>query len=413
MQKVRNLILVGCTTMFLGATLACQVAVSLGANVPAQLAPNQEGYNYLEGRNYTELPALSVANFTDGSFQDNLESHLADAVPLRSNVLLANAALQRTSIAEMAGLMGYEVYPTFFGSDFVYSTASDAVYQAPLTQDRCNVRAMEKSLSSYNKFAESHPELRCFFAMPTRSNALSFEPFTSLVSSPVTNQFYDGVVAGTLGSSITPVDITVKSFDDFDRTYFRTDHHWTIDGAYNAYCTLATALGYGDELVVPDEALLYENAQFNGSNARQGLEAAQEADAFMDYEFDLPAFTLTVDGEPTDTAHLANFRRYTTGNYSTVPFFNYYSNYFHSDHGLMTIQVEEERGRGSLLIVGDSYTNPIERLFTAHYDTVYVYDPRHATESLSEFVAHTEVGDVVVCLCYQTLCSGKPVENLA
>ena len=307
MQKVRNLLLVGCAAVLLCATLGCRVVTSLGISLPIRVAPTQERWNYLEGRAYTQLPALSTAGFLDGSFQSALESYLTDSVPFRSNLLLANASLQRRSIIIMANLMGYTVYPTFFSSDIVYSSTNDGLYQMPLTQDRCNVRAMEKSLHSYDEFAKSHPDLRCFFAMPTRSNALSFEPFTSLVSRPVTNQFYNDVISSSLGDSITKVDIAITSFDDLTKEYFRTDHHWNIDGAYKGYQTLATALGYGGELAVHGEPLQYGEAQFNGSNARSGLKAAQNADDFMDYEFELPAYDLTVNGKSRDASYLADF----------------------------------------------------------------------------------------------------------
>lgn len=68
----------------------------------------------------------------------------------------------------------------------------------------------------------------------------------------------------------------------------------------------------------------------------------------------------------------------------------------------------------ALLIVGDSYTNCIERLYVNHYKKVFVYDPRLAKETLSEFMEryNNEVDDVMYMMCDQTLVNKRVAENL-
>lgn len=410
MQKGRNIVFVACSAIVLCATLGCAALSAAGVVLPEEVA-HQSHRSNLEGRSYTEFPALSASSFADGSFQGDLESYVADSIPFRDSILLANAALQRADIKIMAHLFGYQAYPTFLGSDSIYYERNGAVYEAAVKQDSPLIAKMRRSLTSYAAFAQAHPQLNCYFAMPSRSNVLSFAPFDTLVSDTVTNAFYNELIDSALGDSANYIDIFINDFDTFDAEYFRTDHHWNMDGAYNAYATIATALGHGDKLVERGEKLEFD-VDFYGSNTRKGLDADGNPDHIIDYEFDLPACSLTVDGEPQELRFLANQQKYKEGRYSTEPFFNYYSNYFHSDKAIMTIQADVPSTGRSLLIVGDSYTNPMERLFIAHYDTVYIYDPRHATESLSEYAAHTEVDDVVVCLCLQTLSSASAIANL-
>lgn len=401
MQKTRNLALLACSAAVLCSALVCGALNAAGVPLPEEVAPSDHRSN-LEGRAYTEPPSPSLGSFLDGAFQRDLESYVADSIPFRDDILMANAALQRASIKTMASLCNYSIYPTFFDSDIIFSEANGAVYEMPIKTSRAALDKMEKVLANYKAFATEHPELNCYFAMPTRSNVLSFDPYASLTSSAISNGTFRNLISSTLGETVTYVDIFLDDFDEFDKQYFKTDHHWNMDGAYAAYCTLATALGFKDQLVQPGDALRFDIG-FYGSNARKGLDAEGPADSILDYEFDLPEFDLFVDGEPVETQFLANTKKYQDGAYSTAPFYNYYSNYFHSDKALLTLQVKESRNGRTLLIVGDSYTNSIERLFTAHYDTIYVYDPRHATQTLSEFVDKHEVNDVLVCLCYQTL----------
>ena len=66
------------------------------------------------------------------------------------------------------------------------------------------------------------------------------------------------------------------------------------------------------------------------------------------------------------------------------------------------------------MIVSDSFSNSIERLYLGHYKKVYVYDPRYAKQTLSEFVDkyNNEVDDVMYMMCYQTLVNKRVAENL-
>lgn len=106
--------------------LVCLCVVLNKGLMGAHLIPQRHRSN-LEGRVYERRPQVSVAALADGSFQDSFERYVADGVPWRDVVVLANAAVQRSGISLASGLFGYPAYPTFFGSDYVYVPECDAV----------------------------------------------------------------------------------------------------------------------------------------------------------------------------------------------------------------------------------------------------------------------------------------------
>ena len=58
------------------------------------------------------------------------------------------------------------------------------------------------------------------------------------------------------------------------------------------------------------------------------------------------------------------------------------------------------------MIVGDSYSNAMERFLAAHYATTYVLDPRHLDETADEFLAsHQKVTDAVFIMRSSNLTS--------
>lgn len=87
---------------------------------------------------------------------------------------------------------------------------------------------------------------------------------------------------------------------------------------------------------------------------------------------------------------------YAKHNWNSNQFTNRYSEFFHADQGLIEITTDDAASNRVLLIVGDSYSNSIERLFAAEYRTVYVVDPRHRSEKLDQFLCeHPDVTDVL------------------
>ena len=133
MQKIRNIVLLVCASGLLCCTMGFKVLNKLNIPVPSALQTNVKR-SYLEGRPYTRLPSPSVDSFLSGDFQDDLESYTADALPLRETLLLGKASLQRLSISEMAALLGYDAYHTFFGSGYLHETEGNRLLAAPASQ---------------------------------------------------------------------------------------------------------------------------------------------------------------------------------------------------------------------------------------------------------------------------------------
>ncbi|MDO5792331.1 MAG: hypothetical protein Q4Q41_07175, partial [Coriobacteriia bacterium] len=134
----------------------------------------------------------------------------------------------------------------------------------------------------------------------------------------------------------------------------------------------------------------------------------------VDYGFDLPDYDLWVSGSEKDEDFVNSIVRYGDGDWPSESFTNYYADYYHTDYPQLIFANKSKDADKSLLIVGDSYTNCIERLYVNHYKKVFVYDPRLAKETLSEFMEryNNEVDDVMYMMCYTNLADKRVAENL-
>lgn len=409
MQKIRNIVLLVCASGLLCCTMGFKVLNKLNIPVPSALQTNVER-SYLEGRPYTRLPSPSVDSFLSGDFQDNLESYTADALPLRETLLLGKASLQRLSISEMAALLGYDAYHTFFGSGYLHETEGNRLLAAPARQSKKVLNGLTASVDSINDFVASNPGYTYYFAMPYRSDVLGIGPLTGLVSEPVDAEFLQSRIFSRLSPDITQIDLMPSSYEEFKEDYFKTDHHWNIKGAYKAYCKINEAMGNASSTLLCGELLTFPTAQFYGSEARSGLDTSVGPDMIQDYEFALPHYETWIYGELMPNDFAASTQAYIDGFQPDNPFVNLYADYWHADYGQIVFVNQDDKTSKNLLIVADSFSNPIERLFLSSYSRVYVYDPRYATISLADFLKkYDDIDDILFCETYQTMRYGKAI----
>ena len=409
MQKIRNIVLLVCASGLLCCTMGFKVLNKLNIPVPSALQTNVER-SYLEGRPYTRLPSPSVDSFLSGDFQDDLESYTADALPLRETLLLGKASLQRLSISEMAALLGYDAYHTFFGSGYLHETEGNRLLAAPARQSKKVLNGLAASVDSINDFVASNPGYTYYFAMPYRSDVLGIGPLAGLVSEPVDAEFLQSRIFSRLSPDITQIDLMPSSYEEFKEDYFKTDHHWNIKGAYKAYCKINEAMGNASSTLPCGELLTFPTAQFYGSEARSGLDTSVGPDMIQDYEFALPHYETWIYGELMPNDFAASTQTYIDGFQPDNSFVNLYADYWHADYGQIVFVNQDNKTSKNLLIVADSFSNPMERMFLSSYSRVYVYDPRYATISLADFLKkYDDIDDILFCETYQTMRYGKAI----
>lgn len=181
--------------------------------------------------------------------------------------------------------------------------------------------------------------------------------------------------------------------------YFRTDHHWTARAGYLAYLELAKKLGLS-----PVDLQNYP-LQDSGVDYLGSIYAATESDSLAVnpdriYYYQLPAeVTYTYwnnNGQPFISKGLYKDWWLTQG--------NKYAFFMGGDLPYIKLQTQAGTGR-RLAIIKDSYANTIIPFLTAHYDEIYVIDPRNSNFNALEIIEDNALKEVlfvnytrVVCL---------------
>lgn len=188
---------------------------------------------------------------------------------------------------------------------------------------------------------------------------------------------------------VNPYDNLMKHRDEY--IYFRTDHHWTADGAYYAYETFCQAAGI---LPIPRENR--ESVDFEGflgsfyKDTKESKKMAKNPDtvrAYYPVSSDTTLTYTTAEGKTNDWKVI-----YDVSDYGTSM---KYSTFIAGDNPYTVIQNGSLTDGSCCVVVKESFGNALVPFLVDHYENIYVIDYRYWEGSLEELVREKEADDVI------------------
>lgn len=347
------------------------------------LMPDRE-FSQTENRYLQQKPEFSWEGLLDGSYGKAYEAYLGDQFPLRDRFVELKTGAER--------LLGKEdVNGVYFGKDGYLLEKFD--------REDLETEQMEKNLEQLAAFLETEScrlgegRVRALL-VPSASWILQEKlPF---LAAPYDQGEITDRLAGLLGGDSLLVDgETALSEHREEEIYYRTDHHWTMLGAYEGYRAWALSMGF-----VPWEREDFEretvSRDFYGT-VQAKVNWKTEPDRMerwtpgrrMEYRVFYDGSGESAEGMYTDSAldTRDKYRFYLDGN-----------------HGLTEIRTEgaadgdgKETGSGRrLCVIKDSYANSFVPFAVNHYETTFVLDLRYFNGNLGEFLEQEKITDILV-----------------
>lgn len=165
--------------------------------------------------------------------------------------------------------------------------------------------------------------------------------------------------------------------------YYRTDHHWTMLGAYYAYEAWAEEQGLTPvALEALDKKIL--KTDFLGTHYGR-IHYARQADVMEFYD---PGTECQVvyDLGNGDVSGLYQEKYLDTE--------DAYRYFLDGNHGL--VQIETDVQSGHLVVLKDSFANCFVPFLTLHYQKITVIDPRYFRADVSEWLSGQDVTGVLI-----------------
>ena len=227
-----------------------------------------------------------------------------------------------------------------------------------------------------------------FLLAPNAANILSDKlPLT--VRTADQNALMDSFYSRMKSCGYQTIDVrdTFRENKDQVQLYYRTDHHWTSDGAYLAYKKAAKAMKL-DNVLEYDGYVVKKN--FRGTlYSTSGFANGRDDEIKIYMPSDSSKFENSV-------IYYSDTKKKTTRFYrlNNLKKKDAYTVFGGSNHPLYTIQTPVKSNK-TLLVIKDSYANSFIPFLSQSYRKIVVVDPRYCYDDIDDIIEANGVNEIL------------------
>jgi len=319
-------------------------------------------YSVAEKRNLEQFPAFSLENLVSGDFMNRMEDYSEDQFPYRDQMMSFKSGLL-SFLGQKESQNVYLCEGDRLAEKFIHPGAEDTAGK---------IQAIASFVDRYTGENKKNAPRFYFLLAPTACSVYQ-ESLPKYANSDLQETYYEEL-ATRLQGKLQMISLW-ETFSEKKETmnlYYRTDHHWTTQGAYAAYQWLA------QEMDLP-ASISYEF--FVASNSFRGSLLAKSGFSIStpdEMEIGVPnaeelLYTVTNVTSGTKTSSV-----YVTEKLSSD---DPYQVFLGGNYPLLQIETEVYTER-KLLVIKDSYANALIPYLLADFSQITVVDPRYYYDDL-------------------------------
>ena len=328
-----------------------------------------------ENRSLAQRPRITAGGLRDGSFAEDFDTYYSDQFVFRNQFIklkfIGNMLLH---IKENNGvLIGKEKYQ----------------FEIPAVPDE---KLEAKTIQSINEYAKVSEGIETRMMIVPGSAAILKDklPVSASVPDQVKDikDFYSQIDDG-----IRKIDtVRILKQADSDNLYYKTDHHWTSEGAYTVFKAAAHELGikkpgrYNKYTVSTSfkGSLSSKSGDFIGKDTIEVyVPKSNETDYYVSYPNAQEKRASIYKPEMLDVK-------------------DQYLVFFGGNHPLVEINTTAGTGR-NLLILKDSYANAFVQFLIPYYDHIIMVDPRYYYDNVNMVVSNYGINEILYLYSADTL----------
>jgi hypothetical protein len=344
----------------------------LAAVFIANLVIDDKNFSAQENRMLQTLPKFSISEYLEGRYESKLESYADDQFIGRNEFIKVKAAVDVTE----GKLEANGVY-----------RARDGYLMEEITVP--GVKDLKKTEKSLAGFRKKYPKLRMYFLLaPNAANIMS-DKLPISVRTADQDKYMDGFFSSIDDSGYKVIDVRKKFRKNRDKVqlYYRTDHHWTSEGAYLAYRKAIRSMDAGEPLDC--KAVAVKN-DFSGTLSSKS--------GFTGGRYD--SIKICLPKKKSESRNSVIY--YSDTKQKTTKFYRLrnlrkkdaYTVFGGSNHPMYTIKTPTSSSR-RLLLVKDSYANCMIPLLAQHFREIVVVDPRYYFDNVNDLIESEDITDVL------------------
>ncbi|MTI47739.1 MAG: hypothetical protein FH761_07845 [Firmicutes bacterium] len=339
----------------------------LSVNILNIVIPDKE-FSELENRVLSQIPKFQLNKLLSGQFTNKFEEYYVDQFSYREFWVGFKAKVEKLlNKTENNGIY-------FGGNGYLFEE-----YKNPGTKIKDNTEII-------NEFSGKYPDIATYFLLVPNSIKI-YEEKLPLFASPYDQLDSIKVMKDKLNKSVEFIDVyetLMKNKDEY--IYFKTDHHWTMRGAYYGYTALAKELGLN----------YYKMDSFNSRIVSKNFlgtyySKAQDWSISPDsIEVFYPKFDIQYEVSYKDTNKSTN-SLYESSHLEEK---DKYSYFLDGNHALITINTSIKNGK-KIAIFKDSYSHSFIPFLVNHYEEIHVIDLRYYNLSINDYLEKNNIKEVL------------------
>jgi hypothetical protein len=344
--------------------------------------------SHVEYRMLEQQPDLTFDNLLSGEYAKKYEAYFTDQFPGRNLWLRLYLYIQKFT------------GKTFLNDNY-YISKDNWILKKPIEKlPKKELDIAAQNLNEFAKFVSVHGADLFYFSLPHRDNTINvkFPPYVKKGMGLVNKEYF---LSQLSKENMKVVDIRKSFIHQFSKSelndmYFKSDHHWNMLGAFAAYEKINKVLSREPYYVANEPAYkmtCIQNKKFEGSYNRQIYMMVDPSDEKLCLSM------------PKDS-RFSKFDFYLQD--KKVQMQTFYGSGLKSDnktityHGLYTLDLPEINiinhnvKNSNVLIIKDSYANPIILHIAQHFHKTTVFDIRHNERTVEQYMKEKDLDAVII-----------------
>lgn len=343
----------------------------------------KNSYSAEEKRNLSSMPEATVNTILNGEFEQDFETFLSDQMPLRTFFVGTNAYCN--------------LYSGQNGSNGIYSGSDGYLFTKPVEYNEL----LDKNISYIAEFAKK-TEIPTYMCIVPTSGYIMQDKL------PKNHYEYrDNELINTAKAVLRKSDSNIKFIDlmpsfseksNSQQLFYKTDHHWTSNGAYTAYGTIADSMGLNATPKSEFTVTGYDSF-YGTSYAKSALWLTKPDTIELWKNKNHTDSTISVyikDGQKEITSNSMFFDE----NLSTS---DKYTAFLDGNHGYVKITNNDNKSAKKLLIVRDSYAHSLAPFLADNYSEITLIDLRYYKSPVSSLIKDQSIDETLILYGLDTI----------
>ncbi|MCM1989813.1 DHHW family protein [Oceanirhabdus seepicola] len=325
-------------------------------------------FSELENRNLSAFPKFSLKTLFSGKFTEKFDEYIQDQFPFRDFWVGIKSDTERASLK----IDNNNVY--FGKDDFL------------LEKFKKPGENLDKNIDSINTFKNYIGDIPINFLLVPNSVKIyedKLPKYAINYDQKILMEYVNSMIKNEI-NFINPMDYLLENKDQY--LYFKTDHHWTMLGAYYGYKSFMESKGL-EPINLEDFEIKTLTDNFYGtlfSKANNTHIAPDEIITFYHNAFEDIEITFNNKTETYD-----NF--YFNENLDKK---DKYTVFLNGNNPLLKITTNKKNNK-KIMLIKDSYAHCFIPFLSAHYEEIHVVDPRYYKVNLKEYINENSINEVL------------------